>query len=127
MPKARASVKEKNGGFLKLKIVVKMLQKSLIPRKKWVPEDVKEGHFAVMAVEDDDLKRFVLPLSFLTRPSFLRLLEQAEEEYGFGHHGALTLPCSPTELEGILAEQWPPEGGSNDAGWGCYQTVVKTC
>ncbi|XP_057782622.1 auxin-induced protein 15A-like [Salvia miltiorrhiza] len=114
-------VNKKNGGFVKLKIVVKRLQKSLIPGKKWaasgVAEDVKEGHFAVMAVEDDELKRFVLPLSFLTHPSFLRLLEQAADEYGFDHDGALTVPCRPSELEGILADQW---------GGGCYGTMVKS-
>ncbi|XP_052187844.1 auxin-induced protein X15-like [Diospyros lotus] len=64
-----------------------------------VPKDVKEGHFAVIAVD----KRFVVPLSYLRDPSFLRLLQQAEEEYGFDHDGALTVPCQPSELERILA------------------------
>ncbi|MCD7457242.1 hypothetical protein HAX54_034631 [Datura stramonium] len=68
-----------------------------------VPEDVKEGHFAVIATDDDELKRFVVPLSCLTHPLFLRLLEQAAEVYGFDHEGALTLPCSPSEMERILA------------------------
>ncbi|KAL8496558.1 hypothetical protein ACS0TY_020302 [Phlomoides rotata] len=91
MGKRRTISKKKNGGFVKLKIVVKRLQKSLIMGKKLspeineiaVPEDVKEGHFAVVAVDDDELKRFVVPLTFLTQPSFLSLLEQAAEEYGF--------------------------------------------
>ncbi|XP_047975637.1 auxin-induced protein X15-like [Salvia hispanica] len=93
---------------------LKRLQKSLLSGKKHfsgeemkVPVDVKEGHFAVMAVDDDQLGRFIVPLSFLTRPSFLRLLEQAAEEYGFDHRGALTVPCRPTELQRILAEETP--------------------
>ncbi|KAL0417687.1 UNVERIFIED_CONTAM: Auxin-responsive protein SAUR50 [Sesamum radiatum] len=85
-----------------------------------------------MAVDDDELKRFVVPLSFLTHPSFLRLLEQAAEEYGFDHDGALTVPCRPTELERILAEQWAEErvvaSGGDDHNWGsCNKTMVKSC
>lgn len=106
--------KKSSVGVLKLKIVVERLQKSLLSGKKYssddemrVPEDVKEGHFAVLAVDDDQLRRFVVPLSFLTRPSFLRLLEEAAEEYGFDHDGALTVPCRPTVLQRILAEETP--------------------
>uniref|UniRef100_A0A5B7AIA5 Uncharacterized protein n=1 Tax=Davidia involucrata TaxID=16924 RepID=A0A5B7AIA5_DAVIN len=119
MGKLRTSSGKKNG-IVKLKIVVEKLQKSLLLRKKSasnanefedvndstnVPEDVKEGHFAVLAADDDKLKRFVVPLSYLTHPSFLRLLEQAAEEYGFDHEAALTIPCRPSELERILADQ----------------------
>lgn len=67
-----------------------------------VPEDVKEGHFAVIAVDEGELKRFVVPLKCLTHPSFLKLLEQAAEEYGFDHDGALTVPCRPSEFERII-------------------------
>ncbi|KAA8544114.1 hypothetical protein F0562_022126 [Nyssa sinensis] len=122
MAKLRNSTGKKNG-IVKLKIVVEKLQKSLLLRKKSasnadefeevndstnVPEDVKEGHFAVLAAEtdDDEPKRFVVPLSYLTHPTFLRLLQQAAEEYGFHHGDALTIPCRPSELERILAEQW---------------------
>ncbi|CAK9314379.1 unnamed protein product [Citrullus colocynthis] len=78
-----------------------------------VPEDVKEGHFAVVAVEAKKPKRFVVPLSCLTNPTFLRLLEAAAEEYGFDHEGALTVPCQPSELERILAEEWVEEEEEN--------------
>ncbi|KAK4367201.1 hypothetical protein RND71_015081 [Anisodus tanguticus] len=119
MAKARTIGKKKNG-IVNLRIMVKKLQKSLLLGKKLqaaeldelendsinVPEDVKEGHFAVLAMDDDELKRFIVPLSSLTHPSFLRLLEQAAEEYGFDHEGALTIPCRPSELDRIMAEQW---------------------
>ncbi|KAM3374179.1 auxin-induced protein X15-like [Capsicum galapagoense] len=109
MSKGRTNVMNKKYG------IVKKLRKSLLLGKKFstddqpenesrgVPEDVKEGHFAVIATDEDELKRFVVPLSCLTHPSFLRLLEQAAEVYGFDHEGALTLPCSPSEMERILA------------------------
>ncbi|XP_021838817.2 protein SMALL AUXIN UP-REGULATED RNA 54-like [Spinacia oleracea] len=71
------------------------------------PQDVvKEGHFAVVAVDGVETKRFMVPLSYLTHPMFLVLLEKAAEEYGFDHEGALTIPCTPTEIDNILAERW---------------------
>ncbi|CAN4098939.1 unnamed protein product [Withania somnifera] len=109
MTKVRTNWMNKKNG------VVKKLRKRLLLWKKFpsddepenesrdVPGDVKEGHFAVIATDDDDHKRFVVPLDCLTHPSFLRLLEQAAEVYGFDHEGALTLPCRPSEMERILA------------------------
>ncbi|CAH2041695.1 unnamed protein product [Thlaspi arvense] len=103
----------------KLKTAMEKLQKSFLLAKRQisddfeeggesmgVPEDVKEGHFAVVAIEDDQIKRFVVPLSCLTHPSFMRLLERAAEEYGFHQEGALIVPCRPSELERIVAEHW---------------------
>ncbi|KVH90734.1 auxin-responsive protein SAUR19-like [Cynara cardunculus var. scolymus] len=103
----------KSNGILKLKVVVEKLQKSLLQAKKWsprntrVPEDVKQGHFAVIAADVDQeiRKRFVVPLAYLARPAFQRLLEKAAEEYGFNHKGALMVPCRPRELEWMLAER----------------------
>ncbi|XP_020210788.1 auxin-responsive protein SAUR71 [Cajanus cajan] len=67
-----------------------------------VPEDVKEGHFAVIAMHGEETKRFVVELDYLTDPDFLRLLEQAKEEYGFEQKGALAVPCTPQELQQII-------------------------
>ncbi|XP_057983534.1 protein SMALL AUXIN UP-REGULATED RNA 51-like [Malania oleifera] len=67
-----------------------------------VPDDVKEGHFAVFAVKGEERKRFVIELGCLTNPAFLSLLEQAKEEYGFTQKGALAIPCRPEELEELL-------------------------
>ncbi|RDX71272.1 Auxin-responsive protein SAUR32, partial [Mucuna pruriens] len=67
-----------------------------------VPEDVKEGHFVVIAMQGEETKRFVVELDYLTDPDFLRLLEQAREEYGFEQKGALAVPCSPQELQKII-------------------------
>lgn len=133
MAKSR-TMKKKNG----IKVVVEKLQRSLSRSRKsnnandnedfdevfdstGIPEDVKEGHFAVVAVDGEEPKRFVVPLSCLAHPMFLRLLEQAAEEYGFDHEGALTIPCQPSEVEKILAEQWKLESkrDSRDAiTWG---------
>ncbi|KAH7561100.1 hypothetical protein JRO89_XS10G0173900 [Xanthoceras sorbifolium] len=147
--------KKKISGMVKLKIVVEKLHKSLLMGRRsssssyydddyekvsdsrYVPEDVKEGHFAVIAVDGDQQpKRFVIPLSYLSHPRFLELLEQAAEEYGFDHEGALAIPCRPCELERILADQrWPQEGDSSSStgsslgvnNWRSCETMVPIC
>ncbi|KAK3008337.1 hypothetical protein RJ639_015325 [Escallonia herrerae] len=144
MAKLRMSSKKKSGIVqVKLNVVVEKLQRSFILGKRsasntdkfkevnestTVPDDVKEGHFAVIAADDDEFKRFVVPLSYLAHPVFLRLLEQAAEEYGFDHEGALTVPCRPNELERILAEQSMEEGESRvRADWSSCKRMVKSC
>lgn len=70
-----------------------------------VPEDVKEGHFAVFAVKGTEKKRFVVELGYLSSPAFLSLLEQAKEVYGFRQKGVLAVPCRPEELQKILQDR----------------------
>ncbi|KAK4343038.1 hypothetical protein RND71_038854 [Anisodus tanguticus] len=75
------------------------------PRENYdnVPKDVKEGHFAVFSVNPEEKpQRFVVELQCLTHPSFLKLLKEAEDEYGF-RQGVLEFPCRAEELEKVLA------------------------
>lgn len=67
-----------------------------------LPIDVVEGHFTVIATKGEVIKRFVVKLEYLTDPVFLRLLDKAQEEYGFRQKGALSVPCRPHELQKIL-------------------------
>ncbi|XP_060168534.1 auxin-induced protein 15A-like [Lycium barbarum] len=56
--------------------------------------DVPKGHFAVY-VGENQKKRFVIPISFLSKPSFQDFLSQAEEEFVFNHPmGGVTIPRS---------------------------------
>ncbi|XP_009613076.1 auxin-responsive protein SAUR50-like [Nicotiana tomentosiformis] len=116
-------------GLITLKLLIKKLIKNIIkshlqfsPRREngvefvkfprvnneeVVPDDVKEGHFAVFAVNtgsEETRKRFILELNWLTNPAFLRLLKLAEEEYGFRQKGVLEIPCPPEELEKIILQ-----------------------
>ena len=75
-----------------------------VEEKKVIPTDVKEGHFAVIAVEGGKQKRFILDLRYLRNPEFLGLLEQAKEEYGFRQEGILVLPCQPEELQDFRSQ-----------------------
>ncbi|CAN4107425.1 unnamed protein product [Withania somnifera] len=55
--------------------------------------DVPKGYFAVY-VGEKQKKRFVIPISYLSKPSFQELLSQAQEEFGFNHPmGGVTIPC----------------------------------
>ncbi|XVF46268.1 hypothetical protein PTKIN_Ptkin03bG0014200 [Pterospermum kingtungense] len=143
MAKLGRSNKKKNG-IVKLKIVAEKLQKSLLLGRKWnsfrdevheevrdssayVPEDVKKGHFAVIAEYGEEPRRFVVPLTYLTHPRFLMLLEQAADEYGFDREGALTIPCRPSELERILADQQWQQGDSNaNVSWGSCEAMIQS-
>ncbi|KAF3614900.1 Indole-3-acetic acid-induced protein ARG7, partial [Capsicum annuum] len=62
-------------------------------KKSFTTRDVPKGHFVVY-VGENQKKRFVIPISFLSQPLFQDLLRQAEEEFGFGHPmSSLTIPC----------------------------------
>ncbi|XP_049405222.1 auxin-responsive protein SAUR21-like [Solanum stenotomum] len=64
-----------------------------IIKKSSTSLEVPKGHFAVY-VGEKQKKRFVIPLSYLSQPSFQDLLSQAEEEFGFDHPmGGVTIPC----------------------------------
>ncbi|XP_057510030.1 auxin-responsive protein SAUR21-like [Actinidia eriantha] len=54
--------------------------------------DVPKGYLAVY-VGESEKKRFVVPISYLSQPSFQDLLSQSEEEFGFDYPmGGLTIP-----------------------------------
>ncbi|XP_058731395.1 auxin-induced protein 15A-like [Vicia villosa] len=54
--------------------------------------NVPKGYVAVYVGEE--MKRFVVPISYLNQPLFQNLLNQAEEEFGYDHPmGGLTIPC----------------------------------
>ncbi|XP_021818586.1 auxin-responsive protein SAUR21-like [Prunus avium] len=54
---------------------------------------VPKGFLAVY-VGESEKKRYMVPISFLSKPSFQELLSKAEEEFGFDHPmGGLTIPC----------------------------------
>ncbi|KAL5563173.1 hypothetical protein UlMin_032920 [Ulmus minor] len=62
--------------------------------KNQAASNVPKGYVAVYVGDEIQMKRFVIPVSYLNQPSFQELLSQAEEEFGFDHPmGALTIPC----------------------------------
>jgi SAUR family protein len=63
---------------------------------------VKQGYFVVVATKGWKPERFVVELDYLNNPEFLKLLKQAEEEFGFSQEEALAIPCRPDDLERII-------------------------
>ncbi|KAI9127793.1 hypothetical protein K1719_000786 [Acacia pycnantha] len=64
--------------------------------------DVPKGFLAVYVGEE--MKRFVIPISYLNQPSFQDLLSQAEEEFGYDHPmGGLTIPCNEEVFENVTS------------------------
>ncbi|RYR22678.1 hypothetical protein Ahy_B03g067982 [Arachis hypogaea] len=62
--------------------------------------EVPKGYLAVYV--GDNMRRFVIPISYLNQPLFQELLSQVEEEYGYDHPmGGLTIPCSEDEFLNI--------------------------
>ncbi|XP_027349148.1 auxin-responsive protein SAUR71-like [Abrus precatorius] len=66
------------------------------------PKGVKQGHFVVIATEGWKPERFFIELGYLDHPDFVKLLKQAEEEFGFSQVGALAIPCEPDDLKRII-------------------------
>ncbi|XP_027355570.1 auxin-induced protein X10A-like [Abrus precatorius] len=64
--------------------------------------EVPKGYLAVYVGEN--MKRFLIPVSFLNDLLFQELLSQAEEEFGYSHPmGGLTIPCKEDEFLDITS------------------------
>jgi len=71
-------------------------------RKSSKAVEVPKGYLAVYVGEK--MKRFVIPISYLTQPSFQDMLSQAEEEFGYDHPmGGLTIPCCEDVFQKITS------------------------
>ncbi|GMH03253.1 hypothetical protein Nepgr_005092 [Nepenthes gracilis] len=66
-----------------------------------LPVDVPKGHFPVYVGENRT--RYIVPISFLSRPEFQTLLRQAEEEFGFNHDMGITIPCEEEAFEALTS------------------------
>ncbi|CAL9753852.1 unnamed protein product, partial [Musa acuminata subsp. burmannicoides] len=61
---------------------------------------VPKGFLAVRVGEE--MKRFVIPTTYLHHHAFRVLLGEAEEEFGFQQEGALRMPCEVAAFERTL-------------------------
>jgi len=53
---------------------------------------IPKGFLAVYV--GDDMRRFLIPISYLNQPTFQELLSHSEQEFGYSHpKGGLTIPC----------------------------------
>ncbi|KAL6962000.1 hypothetical protein U1Q18_036956 [Sarracenia purpurea var. burkii] len=74
-----------------------MPKKGEIEGRKRAPK----GHFVVYVGRE--LKRFVVPTSYLKDPFFQQLLDKAAEEYGFDrNHHKIVLPCHESTFQRVI-------------------------
>nr|GMD20506.1 auxin-responsive protein SAUR32-like [Ipomoea batatas] len=58
------------------------------------PPGTPKGCVAVMVgLEEEERRRFVIPVAYLKHPSFQPLLKDSAEEFGFVHDGPVNIPC----------------------------------
>lgn len=63
---------------------------------------VPKGHLAVyVGQKDGDFRRVLVPVIYFNHPLFGELLREAEEEYGYEHHGGITIPCQISDFERV--------------------------
>ena len=82
---------------------------------------VPKGFIAVCVGKE--LKRFTIPMEYLSHPAFQVLLQEAEEEFGFHQEGVLKIPCHVPLFEKVLkvAEQKRPMFfGEDKDSFSCY-------
>lgn len=60
-----------------------------------------KGHFAVYV--GADLKRFVVPTTYLKHPLFQQLLDRAAEEFGFDNRNGIVLPCDESAFRRLTS------------------------
>ena len=71
------------------------------PKNNRALADVPKGHFVVYVGEAE--KRFVVPISYLKHPLFQKLLDRAEEEYGFSHGmDGIRVPSSEQAFQSLM-------------------------
>jgi len=65
------------------------------------PHDVPKGYLAVYV--GPELRRFIIPTSYLSHSLFKMLLEKAADEFGFNQCGGLTIPCEIETFKYLLS------------------------
>ncbi|KAF7817631.1 auxin-induced protein 6B [Senna tora] len=90
------------GKCCKLRCIVRVCQMLRRWRNKarMSPSDVPSGHVAVCVGSRS--RRYVVKATYLNHPFFWKLLNGAEEEYGFCNNGPLTIPCDEALFEEVL-------------------------
>lgn len=62
--------------------------------------DVPSGHLTVCVGANS--RRFVVRTTYLNHPAFGKLLDQAQEEYGYTNKGPLAIPCDEVFFEELI-------------------------
>ncbi|ONK68135.1 uncharacterized protein A4U43_C05F7810 [Asparagus officinalis] len=90
---------------------IKFLKRSLSLSKtsSALYNSVPKGFLALCVGEE--MKKFVIPMEYLSHKAFTILLREAEEEFGFVHEGCLRIPSDVSVFESILEMVEKEKGG----------------
>ncbi|WOH06624.1 hypothetical protein DCAR_0626052 [Daucus carota subsp. sativus] len=64
-------------------------------------KEIPKGCLAVMVGQGEEQQKFIIPVIYINHPLFMQLLKEAEEEYGFDHHGPINIPCHVEEFRNV--------------------------
>ncbi|KAJ1260335.1 hypothetical protein BS78_10G224400 [Paspalum vaginatum] len=87
---------------------------------------VPEGHVPVCVGEEGGpVERYAVRAELLGRAPFAALLRRAAQEYGYGHPGALRIPCPVADFRDLLLQLSSAGAGAgadddDDAAAVCY-------
>ncbi|GLJ44453.1 hypothetical protein SUGI_0932670 [Cryptomeria japonica] len=62
-------------------------------------KNVPKGCLALCVGQRQEQQRCVIPVEYINHPLFQKLLEEAEEEYGFEHKGRIAIPCNVSHFQ----------------------------
>ncbi|XP_062232930.1 auxin-responsive protein SAUR71-like [Phragmites australis] len=81
---------------------------------------VPEGHVPVCVGEEGGpVERYAVRAELLGRPAFAALLRRAAQEYGYGHPGALRIPCPVSDFRALLFQLASSSAADDEAAL-CY-------
>ncbi|KAK4345737.1 hypothetical protein RND71_035913 [Anisodus tanguticus] len=87
--------------FARVKKIMKHFEKMFLhnisswkKRNAQFTTSTKKGHFSVLALGvNAEPRKFSLALDYLSHPTFIKLLEKAEREFGYYQQGVIAIPC----------------------------------
>ncbi|CAN4118903.1 unnamed protein product [Withania somnifera] len=60
-------------------------------------------NFSVLALGvNAEPRKFSVALGYLSHPTFIKLLEEAEREFGYYQQGVIVIPCEAIEIQRLL-------------------------
>ncbi|CAL9127831.1 unnamed protein product [Musa acuminata subsp. burmannicoides] len=75
--------------------------------------------------QGEEQQRFLVPVGYLNHPLFVALLRAAEEEYGFHHTGAITIPCHVDHFRHVQGIIDRDTGSSSAAAGGHFHLCFR--
>ena len=83
--------KTKMKGLFFRKIAYVILKKKKT-KKRGAARGCKAGDFVVPNIDDGEIRSFIIKFDYLAHPGLVKLVDQFEEEFGFGHMEVLAVP-----------------------------------